>query len=103
MQIKDGVFINNKSSRAGLSVTCEEDFAEHMALMNTNPHWADMVGKEPTVSVFDVSKYLTSVLARLEKENHVDVVPFLEKAIAEFNAQQALLDLAANDLEKLAA
>lgn len=98
VQLKNGEFINNKASREGLSVTCEADFAEQVQIMNTNPHWADIVPKEVNVSIFDQNKYLLDVLARITAKGDEALVPFLETAISLYKTQKAIKELASNDV-----
>jgi len=106
VRYEKGVFLNNKESRKGVVVTNEADFAEYKKIMDTSPHWADMVKPEPVKSIFDVSKYLSNVLAKLAAEGSDDVVPYIERAIAEYNVAlelkvqaEALAELASNDAE----
>jgi hypothetical protein len=100
--VKNEQFALNKSARTKHPVLNEQDFEQYEKAMREAPMWFDMVPAEKAVSVFDVSSYLSNVIAKLEKENCDGLVPFLERAISEFNAVEALKALkaeseAAND------
>jgi hypothetical protein len=94
VRVKEGRFVLNKSARDKTAVLNEDDFAPFEKAMREDVQWYDMVPKEAVKSAFDPSTYLTHVLEKLEKEGVKEIVPYIEKAIAEFNQAQAIKSLA---------
>lgn len=93
VRVKNEKFVVNSAMRKEANVTNETDFAVYEAAMREAPMWFDMVEKEKTVSVFDASNYLNNVLKKLEKEHVGELVPYLERAIEEYNKAQAIKEL----------
>lgn len=98
VRVKEGKFILNKTARAEADVKTEEDFAPFEDAMRQAAPWYDIVPKEVVRSQFDVSSYLTTVINKLDRENASDVVPYIQKAIDEYNQAQAIKQLALESL-----
>ena len=98
--VKHEKFVPNKSARKEANVTDEASFAQFEAAMRDGVKWYDMVPKEVARSMFDAGHYLAGVLTKLEKESCAGLVPYLEKAIADYNTYAALEALKAEEAAK---
>lgn len=95
VRVKDGAFVLNKSARAEMSVTSEEDFADIEALMRSAVAWYDIVPAEQRTSVFDANTYLASVVSKLAKENQDELAAVIKAAVDQFKNAKALAELKA--------
>lgn len=102
VRVQNEKFVLNKSAVKEAHIESEADFVEFENIMRASPAWFDMVSKEVVRSAFDAGNYLASVLAKLEKENCVEVVPFLVKAIDDYNKKVAHDNLVADEMARLA-
>lgn len=93
VQVKHEKFILNKTARKDANVTDEASFAEFEAVMRSSPMWFEIVPAEKPASIFDASTYLSGVIAKLEKEDAKDLVPYIKEAIESYNKAQAIKDL----------
>lgn len=101
--VKHEKFVPNKSARKEANVTDEASFAEFEKAMREGVAWYDMVPKEAAVSIFNAGHYLAGVLTKLEKESCGELVPFIKKAIEDYNAKIALAQLAVEEMARIEA
>ena len=101
--VKNEKFVLNKSAVKEANVTSEEDFVEFEKVMRASPMWFDMVPKESVQSIFDAGHYLSGVLTKLQKENCDELVPFIKKAIDDYNAKITLAQLAVEEMARIEA
>lgn len=92
--VKNEKFVLNKSARNEADVKTEADFQPYYDAIMAGPTWFEIVPKETAKSIFDPSTYLSNVIKKLETEGVADVVPYIQKAIDEYNQAQAIKQLA---------
>jgi hypothetical protein len=95
--VKHEKFALNKSARKEANVTDEASFAPFEKAMREGPMWFDVAPAQPVKSIFDPSHYLSGVIAKLEKEGAAEVVPYITKAIDQYNLDVAAAKLKAED------
>jgi hypothetical protein len=99
VRVKDEKFVLNKSARKEADVTDEASFASFEAEMRSGPKWWEIVGKEAVTSIFDPSKYIEGVIAKLDKEGYKDFAEGVKGLLADAKKNEALIHLA-TEMEK---